>query len=277
MSSGRISTSIVLRLGHHGDGGGGGVDPSLRLGHGHALDAVHAGLVLELGERLPTADLERGLLEAADVGPLRRQHLRLPPVTLGEAAVHVQQLAGEQRRLLPAGPGSDLEDHVLAVVGVLRHQQRLERGRQRRRPGRAPHRPRHGSTRPCPGRARPSRAHGRRPPAPVPRARHGRERRSPRSSAKLLPRVRSRSGSEATPGRGHLLGDGVVPCLDLLQAFLHATDYPRRPWSRPAAGLSRIRSRSDPGSSAWSSKSMSMAGMSAMFMAAVSLETHRSS
>ena len=41
----------LLGLGHHGDGRRRGVDPALRLGRGHALDAVRAALALEDGER----------------------------------------------------------------------------------------------------------------------------------------------------------------------------------------------------------------------------------
>ena len=42
------------------------------------------------------------------------------------AQVHPQQLGGEQRRLLAAGPGAHLEDHVAVVVRVARQQQDLE-------------------------------------------------------------------------------------------------------------------------------------------------------
>jgi hypothetical protein len=44
-------------------------------------------------------------------------------VLLGVAQVHPQQVAGEQRRLLAALPGLDLQDHVLAVVRITRQQQ----------------------------------------------------------------------------------------------------------------------------------------------------------
>ena len=63
------------------------------------------------------------LLEAADAGLARRHQLHLPALRLGEAGVHAEQLGREQRRLLAAGPGPDLEQHVLLVVGVLGQQQ----------------------------------------------------------------------------------------------------------------------------------------------------------
>ena len=48
------------------------------------------------------------------------------PLPLGEPQVHAQQVAGEQRRLLAALPRLDLEDDVLVVVRVARHEQVLE-------------------------------------------------------------------------------------------------------------------------------------------------------
>ena len=51
------------------------------------------------------------------------EDLGLPAAALGVAQVHPQQVAGEQRRLLAALAGLDLEDHVLVVVGVARDQQ----------------------------------------------------------------------------------------------------------------------------------------------------------
>ena len=49
--------------------------------------------------------------------------LGLPADALGVPEVHPQQVAGEQRRLLAALARLDLEDDVLAVVRVARHEQ----------------------------------------------------------------------------------------------------------------------------------------------------------
>ena len=71
-------------------------------------------------------------LDAAQVGRLVVEHLGRPALPLGVAQVHPQQVAGEQRRLVAALARLDLEDDVLAVVGVLGQQQlpqpRLELG-----------------------------------------------------------------------------------------------------------------------------------------------------
>ena len=56
------------------------------------------------------------------------EHLGRPALPLGVAQVHPQQVAGEQRRLLAALARLDLEDDVLAVVGVAGHQQAARSG-----------------------------------------------------------------------------------------------------------------------------------------------------
>ncbi len=104
------------------------MDATLRLGHGHALDAVHAALVLEVGpdalgrvgRRAARLHRDLDVLVAAEVGVGRLQDLRLPAAALGVPQVHAQQVAGEQRRLLAALARLDLEDDVAAVVGVAR-------------------------------------------------------------------------------------------------------------------------------------------------------------
>ena len=67
-------------------------------------------------------------LRAAEVGGLVVEHLGGPALPLGVAQVHPQQVAGEQRRLVAALAGLDLEDDVLAVVGVLGQQQLAQPG-----------------------------------------------------------------------------------------------------------------------------------------------------
>ena len=55
----------LLRLRQHGDGGGRRVDAARRLGRRHALDAVPAGLVPQLGEDALARDAGDDFLEAA--------------------------------------------------------------------------------------------------------------------------------------------------------------------------------------------------------------------
>src|SRR5438309_1015413 len=53
-----------VRLWHHRNGGRRRMDAALRLGLGHALDAVHAALVLQLRVGAVTVDLELDRVEA---------------------------------------------------------------------------------------------------------------------------------------------------------------------------------------------------------------------
>ena len=75
-------------------------------------------------------DGNRGVLVAAEVGLVGRQHLGLPAATLGVPQVHPQQVAGEQRGFLAALPRLDLDHHVLAVVRVARGEQFTQFGLQ---------------------------------------------------------------------------------------------------------------------------------------------------
>src|SRR5690606_25230749 len=66
------------------------------------------------------------LLVAALLAVAGADHLDLPALLLGIAGIHAEQVAGEQRRLVAAGAGTDLEEDVAAVVRVARYQQTLE-------------------------------------------------------------------------------------------------------------------------------------------------------
>ena len=114
----------LLGLREHRDGRGRGVDPPLRLGLRHPLDAVGAALELEHRVGALAPDLEGDLLEAADLGRRLREHLGLKAALLRVAGEHLEQVAGEQGRLVATRAGADLDDHALVVVRVaLDHRQ----------------------------------------------------------------------------------------------------------------------------------------------------------
>jgi hypothetical protein len=80
------------------------LDPPLGLGGRDPLDAVAAALELEVPERPLAADPERGLAQAPQLGRDELQRLELPAHLIGVAVVHLQEVAGEQGRLVAAGP-----------------------------------------------------------------------------------------------------------------------------------------------------------------------------
>ena len=84
---------------------------------------MHTGLVLEMREHARALDRDDRLLEPAEPGVALGQRLEAPAVQLGVALVHAIQIAREQRRLLAAGAGADLEDGA-PVVGLVLGQQR---------------------------------------------------------------------------------------------------------------------------------------------------------
>ena len=63
---------------------------------------------------------ENDLAQAADARLVRSQHLCLPAMALCVAVVHPEQLRREERGLLPARAGADLDDYGLVVVRVAR-------------------------------------------------------------------------------------------------------------------------------------------------------------
>ncbi len=128
----RISDGIdpdlvdLVGLRQHGHRARGGVDAPLRFRFRHALHAMAAGLELELRVRTGADDAHDRFLVAAEVGRALGDHLGGPAMPLGKAHVHAQQVTGEQRRLVAAGAGADLEEDVAIIVGVLRQQQSLQ-------------------------------------------------------------------------------------------------------------------------------------------------------
>ena len=89
------------------------MDPALRLGLGHPLDAVRTALELE--HRVSAVALDRKRVRAV----AGRQQLDAEAPPLGVASQHPIQVPGPQPRLVAAGAGPDLDDHVLVVGGVV--------------------------------------------------------------------------------------------------------------------------------------------------------------
>src|SRR5438445_7008812 len=100
------------RLGQDGDRAGRGVDAALGLGGRHSLDAVAAGLEFELGVSALPDHARDDLLVPASIARRFGYHLHLPALALRIARIHAKEVAREERRLVPAGPGADLEENI---------------------------------------------------------------------------------------------------------------------------------------------------------------------
>ncbi len=115
----------VLELGHDGHRRGRRVHATLRFGGGHALHAMHARLVLQLGVGAFAFHRGHDFLEPARRSARHGQNLDLPAPSLGETRVHAEEIGGKQRCLLSAGAAADFEQDVLVVVGILGKEQKL--------------------------------------------------------------------------------------------------------------------------------------------------------
>ena len=108
--------SLLVRLGQHRHGAGRGVDAALGFGGRHALHAVRAGFELQLAVDVVAFDPGDDFFIAAVFAFVLREDLHPPAATLGVTRIHAEQVAGENRRLVATGAGTDFEEHVAAVV-----------------------------------------------------------------------------------------------------------------------------------------------------------------
>src|SRR3989454_12533041 len=99
---------------------------ALRLGFGHALDAMDATLVLQLRIGAVAMDFEHYLVVAAFLAMRDVHHLHLPALALGPFRVHAEEVGCKQRRLLPTLSALYLDDDVPVVIGILGQEQHLE-------------------------------------------------------------------------------------------------------------------------------------------------------
>ena len=116
-------------------------------------------------ERRVARDLEYHFFDAAERRVGERHDLDAPAVALAVARVHAVEVGGEERGLVAAGAGADLDDRVAVVERIARQEQRRDpRSRARRSSARgapvrrAPRRPSRGRQRKrarAPARARP--------------------------------------------------------------------------------------------------------------------------
>jgi hypothetical protein len=112
----------VLGLGQDRDRGGRSMDAAGGLGRGHSLDAVDAAFVLQARVRALALDQRRDRLDPADSGVVAVHDLDLPAPAFGVALVHAEELRREERGLVAARTGADLDEDVARIVGVLRQE-----------------------------------------------------------------------------------------------------------------------------------------------------------
>jgi hypothetical protein len=90
------------------------------------VHAMHAAFVFQLGINLAALNRGDDFLHPAHGRRRTFEHLHAPALRFRVARVHAEEFAGEERRLVAAGAGADLDDHVLLVVRVLGDQQEFQ-------------------------------------------------------------------------------------------------------------------------------------------------------
>ncbi len=101
-----------------------GVDPPLRFRGRHALHAVRARFELEFRIRAGAFHARDHFLEAAVFARAGRFHFDAPALAFGEARIHAEEVAGEDRRLVATGAGAHFQIDVAVVARVLRDEVR---------------------------------------------------------------------------------------------------------------------------------------------------------
>src|SRR4029453_11327524 len=99
-----------------------GVDATLRLRRRHALHAVRAGLELQLRVDAAARDAAGHLAVAAVLAAAFGQEVDAPPLALGVARIHAEEVAREYCRLVAARGGADFEEDVGVVERAGRHE-----------------------------------------------------------------------------------------------------------------------------------------------------------
>ena len=123
----RINLHVhFLGFRQYGHGGGAGVDAALRLGGGHALDAMDAALVFQAFIHIGTRHEKYYFPETAQVGGIGIHGLHLPALRFGIAAVHAVEVGGKQGGFAATRAGADFHDGVAGIHGVRRHEAKHE-------------------------------------------------------------------------------------------------------------------------------------------------------
>ncbi|OIQ81230.1 hypothetical protein GALL_370110 [mine drainage metagenome] len=121
-----VDVHDLIHFRHDGDGAGRGVDASLGLGFRHPLHAVAAGLEFQFRVGTEPIDFGNDFPVPANFRFAGRNHFHAPTLALGIAAVHAEQVAGEQGGLVAAGTGADFQEDAAFVVGIPGQQQLLQ-------------------------------------------------------------------------------------------------------------------------------------------------------
>ena len=109
----------ILRLWHNRHSRCGSVDTSAALRLRNTLNTVNTALVFQLGIGSFSCDHSHDLLETADSVFIDTDQLHFPVLALRIVHIHTVQLSRKQSGLISARAGTDFQNDVLVIIGVL--------------------------------------------------------------------------------------------------------------------------------------------------------------
>ena len=115
-----------LGFGQNGHGHGRGVNAALRFGGRHALHAVGARLKFHVAVNAVAGDEGDDFLVAAHAAFALAHKFHAPAQAFRVAAVHAEQVSGEQGGFVTASAGPDFQNDVLFIQGVAGQEQDFE-------------------------------------------------------------------------------------------------------------------------------------------------------
>src|SRR6266516_5840063 len=96
------------------------MDTPVCLGHRHTLDAMRAALVLHATVSALAPHHKRDILNSTLLSLVRIQHLDLPTIVIGIAAVHAEDFACKERSFVTTSSTMDGHNRVFLVHNVFR-------------------------------------------------------------------------------------------------------------------------------------------------------------
>ena len=96
------------------------VNSTLTFGRWYTLYAVHTGLELKGAVNGLTADEGDDFFETTSIAHRFGQSFYPPPLLLGVADVHSEQIGRKKCRLFATRAGANLDDDILFVIGIFR-------------------------------------------------------------------------------------------------------------------------------------------------------------
>ena len=99
------------------------MDPPAGFRHRHALHPMDTALVFQPGISTLSGDNETHRFHTSDPDLFKAYRLHTPPASLRVVHIHTVDITGKERRLVTTRARTDLDDHILVIIGILGQEQ----------------------------------------------------------------------------------------------------------------------------------------------------------